>query len=100
MKSIAASLAFCSLILLSGCRPSPEKLLATANKYHDNKKYKEADILYQKVIAKDKTNAKAYYRAGLNIMAEGQPGPANRFLRRARDLIPSNTEASTKLAEI
>ncbi|HEX4773552.1 MAG TPA: tetratricopeptide repeat protein [Bryobacteraceae bacterium] len=100
MKLIAASLAFCSLILLSGCRPSPEKLLATANKYHDNKKYKEADILYQKVIAKDKTNAEAYYRAGLNLLAEGMPGQATRFLRRAVDLKPSNTDASSKLAEV
>ena len=100
MKFIAASLALYSLILLSGCRPSPEKLLATANKYHQNKKYKEADILYQKVIAKDKTNAEAYYREGLNLLAEGQPAQATRFLRRAIDLKPSNTDASSKLAEI
>src|SRR3954447_22623996 len=100
MKFIAASLALYSLILLSGCRPSPEKLLATANKYHQNKKYKEADILYQKVIAKDKTNAEAYYREGLNLLEEGQPAQATRFLRRAIDLKPSNTDAASKLAEI
>jgi tetratricopeptide (TPR) repeat protein len=94
------ALLVCSLLLLSGCRPSPQKLLATANKYHDNKKYKEADILYQKVIAKDKLNAEAYYRAGLNLLAEGQPAQASRFLRRAVDLKPSNTDASSKLAEI
>lgn len=74
--------------------------MATANKYHQNKKYKEADILYQKVIAKDKTNAEAYYREGLNLLDEGDPAQASRFLRRAVDLKPANSDASSKLAEI
>jgi tetratricopeptide (TPR) repeat protein len=100
MKLLLPSLALCSLVLVVGCRPSPEKLLATANKYHANKKYKEADILYEKVIAKDKTNAEAYYREGLNLLDEGDPVQATRFLRRAIDLKPSNSDASGKLAEI
>lgn len=74
--------------------------MATANKYHENKKYKEAAILYQKVISKDKKNAEAYYRAGLNALDEGSPVEASQYLRRAIDLQPKNIDAISKLAEI
>jgi tetratricopeptide (TPR) repeat protein len=100
MKSIPALVCICSLIVLSGCSQSPEKLLAAANKYHQNKKYQEASILYQKVILKDKTNAEAYYRQGLNLIDQGKISDAVGFLRRAVDLQPSNTDAESKLAEI
>lgn len=100
MKLTAAIVVVCTAVLLSSCRPSPEKLLATANKYHGNKQYKEADILYQKVIAKDKKNAEAYYREGLNLLAENQPAQAVPFFRRAVDLNPSNQDAESKLAEV
>ena len=100
MKHFAAFATLFALVLLSSCRPSPEKLLATANKYHQNKKYKEASILYQKVIAKDKKNAEAYYREGLNLLDEGSPVEAAQYLRRAIDLKPDNADAESKLAEI
>ncbi len=100
MKPFAVLAFALTALLLTGCRPSPEKLLATANKYHDSKKYKEADILYQKVIAKEKTNAEAYYREGLNLLSEGDPVQASKFLRRAVDLNPKNSDAVNKLSEI
>ncbi len=100
MKYFAAIVCCCALLFLGACRPSPEKLLATANKYHQNKKYREASILYQKVIAKDKTNAEAYYREGLNRLDQGDPVNAVKFLRRAVDLKPANTDAEAKLAQI
>lgn len=100
MKLTAAILVACTAILSIGCRPSPQKLLATANKYHDNKRYKEADILYEKVIAKDKKNEEAYYREGLNLLEEGQPAQAVPYFRRAVDLKPTNQDAESKLAEI
>lgn len=75
-------------------------MLATANKFHENKKYQEASILYQKVILKDKTNAEAYYREGLNLLDDGKVADAVPFLRRAVDLKPSNSDAEVKLAEI
>lgn len=74
--------------------------MATANRYHDNKKYKEAAILYQKVISKDKRNGEAYYRAGLNSLDEGNPAEAAQYLRRAIDLQPKNLDAISKLADI
>jgi tetratricopeptide (TPR) repeat protein len=100
MKTFTALLIASAAVVLTSCRPSPAKLLATANKYHDNKKYTEADILYSKVIAKDKTNAEAYYREGLNLLSQGNVGQAAQFLRRAVDLKPFNPDAVTKLAEI
>ena len=57
MKYLAVLVPLCALLLSTGCTQSPEKLVATANKYHAKKKYKEASILYQKAIAKDKTYA-------------------------------------------
>ena len=100
MKYAFALASLCALLFSGACTQSPEKLLATANKYHQNKKFKEASILYQKVIAKDKTNAEAYYREGLNLIDDHQPIQAMGFLRRAVDLKPSNTDAEVKLAEI
>jgi tetratricopeptide (TPR) repeat protein len=90
----------CAMIIATGCSQSPEKLLAAANKYHDKKQYKEAAILYQKVLIKDKTNAEAYYREGLNAIDQGQFREAVGALRRAIDLKPSNADAEMKLAEI
>ncbi len=100
MKYVFALASVCALLFSGACTQSPEKLLATANKYHQNKKFKEASILYQKVIAKDKTNAEAYYLEGLNLIDDRQAIQAVGFLRRAVDLKPSNTDAEVKLSEI
>jgi tetratricopeptide (TPR) repeat protein len=100
MKYALASVTLCVLLVVSSCSQSPEKLLATGNKYHANKKYDEASILYQKVLVKDKTNAEAYYRLGLNLLDQGKIGEAAQALRRAVDLKPANTDALIKLAEI
>ncbi len=90
----------CALLVSSACTQSPEKLIAAGNRYHDQKKLKEASILYQKAIAKDKTNAEAYYRQGLNLLDDGNPVEASKYFRRAIDLKPSNTDAELKLAQI
>jgi tetratricopeptide (TPR) repeat protein len=100
MKYSSACAAICALVLLSGCSQSPEKLLTAANKYHQNKKYQEASILYRKVLLKDKTNAEAYYREGLNLLDQAKVSEAASYLRRAVDLRPSNTDAAVKLSEI
>jgi tetratricopeptide (TPR) repeat protein len=100
MKYSSACAAICALVLLAGCSQSPEKLLTAANKYHQNKKYQEASILYRKVLLKDKTNAEAYYREGLNLLDQAKVSEAASYLRRAVDLRPSNTDAAVKLSEI
>lgn len=100
MKSLFALAPMCALLLLTSCSQSPQKLISVAKKYHDEKKYKEASILYQKAISKDKTNAEAYYREGLNLIDDGNKGEAAKYLRRAIDLKPDNVDAEAKLAEI
>jgi tetratricopeptide (TPR) repeat protein len=100
MKSLLALAPLCALLFGTACTQSSQKLLANGNKYHQDKKYKEASILYRKAISKDKTNAEAYYREGLNLLDEKNPFEASKFLRRAVDLKPGNTDADTKLAEI
>jgi tetratricopeptide (TPR) repeat protein len=100
MKSVFVSASFAAMLFSAACMQSPQKLLSTANKYHASKRYKEASILYQKVIAKDKANAEAYYREGLNLLDDHQPFQAIGFLRRAVDLNPGNTDAAVKLSEI
>ncbi|MBV8571689.1 MAG: tetratricopeptide repeat protein [Acidobacteriaceae bacterium] len=100
MKYVVAVVSIVLLLFSSACSKSPQQLLADANRYHQEKKYKEASILYQKVIAKDKTNAEAYYREGLNLMDMRNPVEAARYLRRAVDLKPDDIDAATKLADI
>lgn len=100
MKYLIALAPIGALLFSTACSQSPEKLISVANKYHQQKKYKEASILYQKAIAKDKKNAEAYYREGLNLLDDRNPVQAAQFLRRAVDLKPDNTDAEAKLAEI
>src|SRR5581483_10180715 len=100
MKYVAASALVGAFLLSSACTQSPQKLVEAGNRYHDSKKYKEASILYQKTLTKDKTYAEAYYREGLNLLDSGNPTGAANFLRRAIDLQPANTDADAKLAEI
>src|SRR5947209_13893912 len=100
MKFALTATAVCAFLLSTACTQSPEKLIATGNRYHDKKKFKEASILYQKAIAKDKTNAEAYYRQGLNLLDDGNVGESTKYLQRAVDLKPENTDAEAKLAEI
>jgi tetratricopeptide (TPR) repeat protein len=100
MKQVLLYVPACALLLLASCSQSPEKLIARANKFHEDKKYQEASILYQKAIAKDKLNAEAYYRQGLNLLDDKKISDAVSYLRRAVDLQPGNADACTKLAEI
>lgn len=100
MKHRAVVLSTVACLFLSACSQSPERLIESANKYHDKQKYKEASILYRKAISKDKTNAEAYYREGLNLMDQQNPVEASKFLRRAVDLKGDNVDAASKLAEI
>ncbi len=100
MKYVLAFASICALLSLTACSQSPQKLIAAGNRYHAAKKYNEASILYQKAITKDKTNADAYYRQGLNLLDAGSPVEAAKFLRRAVDLNANNSDAEAKLGEI
>jgi tetratricopeptide (TPR) repeat protein len=100
MPRFVIILPICALLIASACSQSPQRLVAAGDRYHDKQKYQEASILYRKAIAKDKKYAAAYYREGLNLLDQKKDGDAARFLRRAVDLNPSNTDAAIKLAQI
>ena len=100
MPRFTVFLPICALLIASACSQSPQRLVAAGNRYHDKQKYREASILYRKAIAKDKKYAEAYYREGLNLLDQKQGADASRYLRRAVDLNPNNTDADIKLAEI
>ena len=99
MKFFAASLCVC-FALASACSQSPQRLVEAGNRYHDKHKFQEASILYRKAIGKDKTYAEAYYREGLNLLDQKNAVESAKFLRRAVDLNPNNSDAEIKLSEI
>ncbi len=111
MKRFLFPPALVGVLVLSSCSQSPQKMIETGNKYHAQKKYKEASILYRKALTKDKANAEAYYREGLNLMDQaptaGSPEQSTRtiieaasFFRKAVDLNPKNSDAAVKAAEV
>jgi tetratricopeptide (TPR) repeat protein len=100
MKCFSASLCACLALFATACSQSPQRLVEAGNRYHDKHKYQEASILYRKAIAKDKTYAEAYYREGLNLLEQKNAVESAKFLRRAVDLNPNNSDAEVKLSEI
>lgn len=100
MKCFSASLCVCLALFATACSQSPQRLVEAGNRYHDKHKYQEASILYRKAIAKDKTYAEAYYREGLNLLEQKSAAESAKFLRRAVDLNPNNSDAEVKLSEI
>ena len=100
MKYLSALALLAALLFSTACTQSPEKLVATGNRWHDKKKYTEASILYQKAITKNKTYAEAYYRQGINLMDQNDWVNASKYLRRAVDLKPDNVDAASRLAQI
>ncbi len=100
MKHLLVLAPICALLLSTACTQSPQKLVEAGDRYHAKKKYNEASILYQKAITKNKVYGDAYYREGLNLLDMHDAVSASKFLRRAIDLEPNNTDAEAKLAEI
>jgi tetratricopeptide (TPR) repeat protein len=100
MKCFSASLCVCLALFATACSQSPQRLVEAGNRYHDKHKYQEASILYRKAIAKDKTYGEAYYREGLNLLEQKNAVESAKFLRRAVDLNPNNSDAEVKLSEI
>lgn len=111
MKRFLFPAAIAGALVLSSCSQSPQKMIETGNKYHNQKKYKEASILYRKALTKDRTNSEAYYREGINLMDQapslGGAEAATKtiieaasFFRKAVDLNPKNTDAAVRAAQV
>jgi len=92
------------LLVLAGCNRDPkvqaQRQLEQANKFFARGKYKEAAIMYKRALQKDMRFGEAYYRLGLTELKLGGYGDALRWLRRAVELQPTNTDAITKLADL
>ena len=100
MSRIASALLICLLFGLTACRRDPASIVANGNKYFEKGKYKEAIILYKTALKKDPKYGEAYYRMGLADLKMSSIGEAYASFRRAVDLMPSNTDAMAKLADI
>ena len=91
-------------ILLAGCNRDPktmrDRCLASADKYLQNGKYKEASILYRRALQFDPKYADTYYRLGKVQLVLQQYGDAARAFERASSLDPTNEDAASRLAEI
>jgi tetratricopeptide (TPR) repeat protein len=103
------SLALTALLLFTAaCSRDPnvlkKKYLDSGNKYFEQKKYKEASIMYRNAINKDKRYGEAYYKLALTDLQLGQVSTAYQSLRRAVELLkkgtPNADDATLKLSEI
>jgi tetratricopeptide (TPR) repeat protein len=92
------------LLLLASCTRDPKAQaqhnLDLANKFFARAKYKEAAIMYKRALQKDLRFGEAYYRLALTELKLGNYGEAFKWLRRAVELQPTNTDAITKLADL
>ncbi len=97
-------LIFLVLSALAGCSRDPaaaaKRLLETGNKYFDNGKYREASIIYRRVIQKNRLFADAYYRLGLTDLKLGRVRQAIAAFTRATELKPENQDAYAHLADL
>lgn len=92
------------LLLAVSCTRDPkvqaQRQLENANKFFAKAKYREAAIMYKRALQKDMRFGEAYYRLALTELKLGNYGDAMRWLRRAVELQPNNTDAITKLADL
>ena len=99
--------ALAALTLVS-CSRDPaylkQKYLDSGNKYFEQKRYKEASIMYRKAIDKDRKFGPAYYHLALVDLQLQQVSNAYQALRRAYELLPKNgadsDDTALKLAEL
>lgn len=88
------------LILVAGCKRSPEAYVKTGNQFFQQKKYDDAALNYRKAIQANANYGEAYYRLGLTEMERGDVKVAYAALTRAVELMPDHQEAKSKLADL
>jgi tetratricopeptide (TPR) repeat protein len=88
------------LLVLASCSRDPQTLIDNGNKFFAKGKYKEAVIMYRRVVQQNPRNGEAYYRWALTDLKLGAYSEALHMLRRAVELQPNNTDAITKLADL
>ncbi|MEZ5402299.1 MAG: tetratricopeptide repeat protein [Bryobacteraceae bacterium] len=94
--AIALAAAGCS----TDSEASRKRLLETGNKYYEAGKYKEASIVYRRLLQRNQKYGPAYYQLGLAELKSGRYSEALQALRRAVELQPDNADAHTKLGDL
>jgi len=93
-----------AVCLTAACNRDPAEqartLVETGNKYFQNGKYKEANIIYRRATQHDARNADAYYGIGLTAERLGRIRQALSGYRRAVELDPANEDAYARLADL
>ncbi len=92
------------VLLAAACSRDPleraRAFVETGNKYFQNQKFKEANIMYRRAIQNDARNADAYYGAGRTAEKLGRIRQALSGYRRAVELDPANEDAYARLADL
>ena len=92
------------LALTAGCSRSPEakkaRYLERGDRYFQRQQFREAVIEYRNVLRIDGNNSPAVRQLGLAHYQLGEVAQSFRFLLKAQELEPDNTEVPLKLATI
>jgi tetratricopeptide (TPR) repeat protein len=92
------------ILLLASCTRDPkvqaQQALEQGNKFFGKERYREAAIMYRRALQKDLRFGEGYYRLALTEIKLGNYGESLKWLRRAVELQPANTDAITKLADL
>jgi len=88
-------------LLATGCskEAKKERHLKRAQEYHHSGDYEKARIEYENVLRADAQNAAVFRGLGFIWFDRGSPIQACRYLLRARDLSPNDTEVRLKLTK-
>lgn len=91
------------LLLAASCTRDPkvkaQQALEQGNKFFAKARYREASIMYKRALQQDLRFGEGYYRLALTEIKLSNYGEAVKWLRRAVELQPTNTDAITKLAD-
>ncbi len=74
-----------------------QELLEKAQFYILNQKYSEAEKILKKIVAKNDTNAHAFYLYGLAMESSNHHEDAKKHFRRVLELEPNHVEAREHL---
>ena len=92
------------MALSAGCSRSPEakkaRYLERGDRYFKQEQYREAIIEYRNALRIEGTNGQAIRQLGLAHYQLGQLAQSFRYLLRAHELEPDNTQLAVKLAGI
>ena len=92
------------LALGAGCSRSPEakkaRYLERGDRYFQRQQFREAVIEYRNALRLDTNNAQAIRQLGLSHYQLGEIGQSFRYLLKAQELEPDNTEIPLKLATV